>query len=389
MRSDAAAGHQARSRVRQHTSTCVARCTKSTETIFIAFALVVLVVFAFLREWRTTLIPVLAIPVSIIGAFAVMAAAGFSINVLTLLGVVLAIGLVVDDAIVVLENIYAKIESGMTPLEAGIAGTREIFFAVISTTITLAVVFLPLLFMGGLSGRLFREFGVTIAGAVVHLGRGRADADADDERALPAVDTRSAGWLYRLTRAVLRRSGGEATPAASADALRYRWLRRGNAGGFRDAYRVAPAHIARVSLRRWRIAVGSGCERRRRKAWATSTCRSSWTSWPRQTAKRVPEAHMHADAGAGRRVADLGVQGAVNKGFVRLFLKDKSERDAVAGRDRRRSCRRWRASSGGARVNITQEASIGERRANQSGVQFVLQAADARTAAGGAARISR
>ena len=138
-----------------------------TETIFVAFALVVLVVFAFLREWRTTLIPVLAIPVSIVGAFAVMSVAGFSVNTLTLLGIVLAIGLVVDDAIVVLENIYAKIENGMSPLEAGIAGTKEIFMAVISTTITLAVVFLPLLFMGGLSGRLFREFGLTIAGAVI------------------------------------------------------------------------------------------------------------------------------------------------------------------------------------------------------------------------------
>lgn len=119
-----------------------------SETIFIAFVLVVLVVFAFFREWRTTLIPVLAIPVSIVGAFAVMAAAGFSINVLTLLGIVLAIGLVVDDAIVVLENIYAKIENGMAPMQAGIQGTREIFMAVISTTVTLAVVFLPLLFMG-------------------------------------------------------------------------------------------------------------------------------------------------------------------------------------------------------------------------------------------------
>jgi multidrug efflux pump len=138
-----------------------------TETIFIAFVLVVLVVFVFLREWRTTLIPVIAIPVSIVGTFAIIHAAGFSINTLTLLGIVLSIGLVVDDAIVVLENIYAKIESGATPLDASIAGTKEIFFAIVSTTLTLAVVFLPLLFMGGLSGRLFREFGVTIAGAVL------------------------------------------------------------------------------------------------------------------------------------------------------------------------------------------------------------------------------
>ena len=100
------------------------------QTIFLALALVIVVIFAFLREWRTTLIPVLAIPVSLIGSFAVMWAAGFSINVLTLLALVLAIGLVVDDAIVVLENIYAKVEAGQRPIEAAVAGTREIFFAV-------------------------------------------------------------------------------------------------------------------------------------------------------------------------------------------------------------------------------------------------------------------
>ena len=138
-----------------------------SETIVIAFVLVVLVVFAFLREWRTTLIPVIAIPVSIVGAFGIMAAAGFSINTLTLLGIVLSIGLVVDDAIVVLENIYAKIEKGRAPFEAAIKGTNEVFTAVIATTITLVVVFLPLLFMAGMSGRLFREFGMTIAGAVL------------------------------------------------------------------------------------------------------------------------------------------------------------------------------------------------------------------------------
>ena len=126
-----------------------------------------LVVFAFLREWRTTLIPVIAIPVSIVGAFGVMAAAGFSINTLTLLGIVLSIGLVVDDAIVVLENIYAKIEKGKAPIAAAIAGTNEVFTAVVATTIALVVVFLPLLFMAGMSGRLFREFGMTISGAVL------------------------------------------------------------------------------------------------------------------------------------------------------------------------------------------------------------------------------
>ncbi|MEX2381630.1 MAG: efflux RND transporter permease subunit [Opitutales bacterium] len=137
------------------------------QTIVIALALVVLIIFVFLRDVRTTIIPVIVIPISLISTFFIMYLAGFSINVLTLLGIILAIGLVVDDAIIVLENIYAKIEKGLHPLEAGITGTREIFFAVISTSLALVAVFLPILFLGGITGRLFREFGVVLGGAVV------------------------------------------------------------------------------------------------------------------------------------------------------------------------------------------------------------------------------
>ncbi len=137
------------------------------ETIAVAFLLVILVIFIFLRHWRTTLIPMLAIPISLIGTFFIMYFAGFSINILTLLGIVLSTGIVVDDAIVVLENIYKKIEMGMDPIEAGHKGSKEIIFAIISTTITLASVFLPIIFLQGLTGRLFREFGVVVAGSVL------------------------------------------------------------------------------------------------------------------------------------------------------------------------------------------------------------------------------
>ncbi len=137
------------------------------QTILIAFGLVVLIIFLFLRDWRTTIIPVIAIPISLIGSFFIMFIADFSINVLTLLGIVLAIGLVVDDAIVVLENIYAKIENRMEPTEAARKGVAEIFFAVISTTVALASVFLPVIFLQGLTGRLFREFGIVVAGSVI------------------------------------------------------------------------------------------------------------------------------------------------------------------------------------------------------------------------------
>ncbi|MEX2513495.1 MAG: efflux RND transporter permease subunit [Cyclobacteriaceae bacterium] len=137
------------------------------ETIILAFVLVVLIIFLFLRDWRTTFIPVLTIPISLIGVFFIMYFAGFSINVLTLLGIVLSIGLVVDDAIVVLENIYTKIEGGESPDKAAEKGAEEIFFAVIATTVALAAVFLPVIFLTGTTGRLFREFGVVVAGAVI------------------------------------------------------------------------------------------------------------------------------------------------------------------------------------------------------------------------------
>ena len=135
-------------------------------TIYLAFFLVVIIIFFFLRDWRTTIIPILVIPVSLVGSFFVMYIAGFTINVLTLLAIVLSIGLVVDDAIVMMENIYVKIEQGMTPLEAGLKGSDEIFFAIISTTITLVAVFFPIVFLEGMTGRLFREFSIVIAGAV-------------------------------------------------------------------------------------------------------------------------------------------------------------------------------------------------------------------------------
>ncbi|MDA3941952.1 MAG: efflux RND transporter permease subunit [Bacteroidetes bacterium] len=137
------------------------------QTIYMAFVLVVLVIFFFLRDWRTTIIPVLVIPISLVGAFFIMYIADFSINVLTMLGLVLAIGLVVDDAIVVIENIYSKIEKGVSPLQAGLEGSSEIFFAIIATTVALATVFLPVIFLQGITGRLFREFGVVLAGSVI------------------------------------------------------------------------------------------------------------------------------------------------------------------------------------------------------------------------------
>ncbi|WAC29223.1 efflux RND transporter permease subunit [Ancylobacter sp. SL191] len=139
-------------------------------TIFEAVVLVVLVIVLFLRSWRASLIPIVTIPISLVTTFAIMYALGFSVNTLTLLAMVLAIGLVVDDAIVVLENIFRHIEHGMKPIPAAIKGSREIGFAVIAMTLTLAAVYAPVAFASGRTGRLFLEFALTLAGAVLISG---------------------------------------------------------------------------------------------------------------------------------------------------------------------------------------------------------------------------
>jgi multidrug efflux pump len=141
--------------------------TDVAETLAVAISLVVLIVFLFFRNWVIALRPLIDIPVSLIGSFFIMYLFGFSVNVLTMLAIVLATGLVVDDGIVVTENIYKKIEKGMDKWSAAFAGTREIIFAVISTSLTLAIVFIPVIFLSGFTGRLFREFGIVVAGAVL------------------------------------------------------------------------------------------------------------------------------------------------------------------------------------------------------------------------------
>ncbi|MEN9570037.1 MAG: hypothetical protein RL172_1268 [Bacteroidota bacterium] len=137
------------------------------ETLLIAFVLVVLIIYLFFRDWLIAIRPLIDIPVSLIGAFFIMYLCGFTINVLTLLAIVLATGLVVDDGIVVTENIFKKMEAGMNKWQAAKEGSKEIYFAVIATSITLAVVFLPIIFLQGFVGRLFREFGIVVAGAVL------------------------------------------------------------------------------------------------------------------------------------------------------------------------------------------------------------------------------
>jgi multidrug efflux pump len=168
------------------------------ETLMISIGLVVLIIYLFFRDWLIAVRPLIDIPVALVGAFFIMYVSGFTINVLSLLGIVLATGLVVDDGIVVTENIYKKMEQGMNKWEAAREGSKEIYFAVIATSITLAVIFLPIIFLEGFVGRLFREFGIVVAGAVL--------ISAFVSLTLTPVlnvkltgKNHSHGWFYRVT----------------------------------------------------------------------------------------------------------------------------------------------------------------------------------------------
>jgi multidrug efflux pump len=173
-------------------------------TFIEAFIIVIIVIFLFLRDWRAVFIPITAIPISIIGTFAVISALGFSINILTLLALVLAIGLVVDDAIVMLENIFRRIEEGETKVQAAVRGARQVAFAIIATTFTLAAVFLPVAFQSGTTGRLFYEFGITLAVSVmvsmlVSLTVTPMLSSLMLKGTDPATGHPPHGWLYRVT----------------------------------------------------------------------------------------------------------------------------------------------------------------------------------------------
>lgn len=172
--------------------------TEVKETLAIAITLVVIIIFLFFREWSIALRPLIDIPVSLIGAFFIMYIAGFSINVLTLLSLVLATGLVVDDGIVVTENIFKKMEQGMDKRSAAKAGSKEIYFAVIATSLTLAVVFLPIIFLQGFVGRLFREFGIVVAGAVI-ISAFVSLSLTPVLNVYLSANTKKHSWFYRVT----------------------------------------------------------------------------------------------------------------------------------------------------------------------------------------------
>ncbi len=335
------------------------------ETIFLAMALVVAIIFLFLREWRSTFIPIVVIPISLIGSFFVMYVAGFSVNVLTLLALVLAIGLVVDDAIIVLENIYAKIEQGLSPMEAGLQGTKEIFFAVIATTAALAAVFTPLLFLGGLTGQLFLEFGVVMAAAVVISAFVALTLT-------PMLSTRMLkagsheGWFYRKTEP-LYRTLTDAYRRTLVVFLRLRWLALvvvalcGGASWW--LFRTIPTELAPLEDRSTLRVNATAAE-----GTSYETMFDYMTQLEALVIQKVPEiAEMTAMTSPG-----FGGSASVNSGFLRITLTQPHERE----RSQQEIADMLRAelrNLPGARVAIQQEPTIGDRRAGAP-VQFVIQA---------------
>ncbi|MGE5683321.1 MAG: efflux RND transporter permease subunit [Bacillota bacterium] len=335
------------------------------ETIFIAFGLVIVIIFLFLRDWRTTIIPVIAIPISLVGTFFIMYLFNFSINVLTLLGIVLAIGLVVDDAIVVLENIYAKVEKGMSPIEAGIKGSNEIFFAVISTTVTLAAVFLPVIFLQGLTGKLFREFGIVIAASVIISAFVALTLTPMLSTKLLKEHT-GHNWLYRKTEPFFN-SLINGYGSLLDKFLKKRWL----------AFLVMGISVFLIyfSGSSLQSELSPIEDRSFLRVNATAPEGASFEYMSRymdQLSQVISDSIPEKDALIVFTAPGFGSSGSVNSGMVRLTLIDPDKRDRTQQQVYEKITSMARQLTD-ARAIVTQEQTIGVSRGGLP-VQYVIQA---------------
>ena len=336
------------------------------ETLVIAFGLVALIIFLFLRDWRSTIIPVIAIPVSIVSGFFIMYVAGFSINVLTLVAIVLAIGLVCDDAIVVLENIYTKIEDGMPPLEAAIKGSKEIYFAVISTTVALAAVFLPIIFLSGLTGRLFREFGITLAGCVLVSAFVALTLSPMMCRYLLKKHDGNANWFYRVTEPFFVFLG-TSYRALLRIFLKVRWaaflILAGNAILIGWLVKVVPRELAPLEDReniRINVNAPEGSSFEFTESWMDKIATYVDDS--------IPETYRTFTimGGMGRTEASIASQN--------IYLKPPEERTRSQAEIHKQILEDMNAFTG-VRAFATQPPTIGDRRSGQP-LSYVLQASN-------------
>ena len=336
------------------------------ETIIIAFCLVLSIIFIFLRDWRTTLIPVATIPISLIGSFFVMYLLGFTINVLTLLGIVLAIGIVVDDAIVVLENIYVKVEEGEEPLEAAKKGSSEIYFAVMSTTVSVVAVFLPVIFLQGLTGRLFREFGLVVASAVAISAF--VSLTLTPMMSSKLLKRRAVQpWLYRKTEPFFNW-----LTASYAEALhgfmKRRWL----------AFVIiilsgVLIYFLGTSIPSELAPLEDRSEFRMQAQASEGATFEYMDGYVRELTDFIIE-EVPEKAGLVSVTAPGFGGSGVNSGFVRVILQDASQRDRTQQQivdDVTMKAKKF----SGVRTFISQAQTIGDRRGGFP-VQFVIQAAD-------------
>jgi len=335
------------------------------ETIAIAFILVFLVIYFFLRDLRTTIIPMIAVPVSLVGAFFIMYLMDFSINVLTLLAIVLAIGLVVDDAIVMLENIYAKVERGMRAKEAGVRGSAEVYFAIIATTGALVAVFLPVIFLQGITGRLFKEFGIVLAGSVL--------ISAFVSLTLtPMMSTRILGWRHEHSRFYRATEKYFAAMIEGYRSSLNAFLKRRKLGftvmgitmvAIVGLWLMLPTELAPLE------------DRSNMRITATASEGSTFeymTSYIDGLAdiveKNVPEKETLISAAS----MGGGGMGGVNFGFINLALTDPDKRERTQQQIADQLSTRVKELTG-ARTIIVQEQSIGSG-GSRLPVQFVLLA---------------
>jgi multidrug efflux pump len=336
------------------------------ETLAIAITLVVLIIFLFFRNWIIALRPLVDIPVSLIGAFFIMYMFGFSINVLTLLAIVLATGLVVDDGIVVTENIFKKMEAGMDKMTAAREGTREIFFAVISTSITLAVVFIPVIFLQGFTGRLFREFGIVVAGAV--LISAFVSLTLTPVLNVKLGGSGKHGWFYNVTEPFFR--GLEnGYGSALRSFLKYKWLSFAILAAcfaaiwyIQKGIKSELAPLEDRSLIRANITAPEGTDFDRTERVIMDIAQLAMDS--------IPENEMVFGITApGRFTA-----GGTNTGFISILLPDKEKRTRSQQQIYEQMLRMYKRYTG-ARVFPNQEQTITTSLASGFGlpVQFVIQ----------------
>ncbi len=341
--------------------------TEVEHTILEAFGLVVVIIFLFLRDWRSTIIPVVAIPVSLVGIFFVMYLLDFSINVLTLLAIVLAIGLVVDDAIVVLENIYARIEEGEDPKTAAIRGSEEILMAVVSTTVVLAAVFLPVVFLTGITGRLFREFGIVVAGSVlISAFVSLTLTPMMCARLLRRQQTHN--WFYRKTEPFFQGLVG-AYRSSLLTFLRRRWLAwlvvAGTGAGIWFFLKAIPSELAPVE------------DRSRINLNATGP---EGASFEYMDAYMAEATRLVADSVGGNNLSSVfavtspSFGGGSNAGIARVLLVEADQRPKTQD-DIAKGLSAGVKRLSAARTSVSQDQSIGSGGGGLP-VQFVVQNQD-------------